>query len=271
MNLILQDQLPSDEYLDWHEEGGKVHVSVHFSAPGQSVKSILISEARADYLNGLGSTIARIRCDDWRLVVQIKRISQSEMTLTELNLREKFLLSQLFGLSFQGMVQRGNLYLKDASPADREAWRKKLEAAVMDLPIEGMPAMADEAYLDLLNGLQSKVNAWKEFDDLLAEGGWRAGSVQKLVNLWLKYLWCAGFLKSPPPHFPVDRIMLQYIPGMKDVSWTKMENWRLEDEIDGALSYMRIIHAARVESAGEPLALWELRKWQPHSNSKRLF
>ena len=228
---------------------------------GQSIKPILVSEGFAEYLTSLGSTFIKIRFDGWSLVVQIKRISNSEIMLTELDLREKFLLSQLFGMSFQGMAQRGNLYKKESNSADREAWRKKLEAAVMDLPVGNVPEMADEAYLALLIGLQSEVNAWKEFDNLLAEGGWRVGSVQKLVNLWLKYLWCAGFLKSPPPHFPVDRIMLQHIPNMKNVSWTKMKSWQADDQTNGIVSYMSIINGARVVSAGEPLALWELRNW----------
>jgi hypothetical protein len=51
----------------------------------------------------------------------------------------------------------------------------------------------------------------------------------------LKYLWCAGDLKIAPPHFPVDRMILEEIKFPlregKFVNWTTLNDEEIYREI----------------------------------------
>lgn len=79
------------------------------------------------------------------------------------------------------------------------------------------------------------------------------GTVQKLFNLLCKYYWCAGFIQVPPPHLPIDRIMLQSIKSKQ--AWTKLDSM---DE------YKEIIAAFKKKSKEDgfdSLAQWELSVW----------
>ena len=63
---------------------------------------------------------------------------------------------------------------------------------------------------------------------------------QKVFNLYLKFLWCLGFI-AEPPHFPVDRIIQQKLKIKLIKPWTKFTS---VDE------YMLVINHAR-ELLGE--------------------
>ena len=244
----------SDEYLDWHCDGGPVRVEVQFNAPDRFVKPIQISSQQAAELSKYGkSSPLYLRVDDHGLYVEARPMSSRHMTLVEVNLTEAFLLEQIFGLAFQAMAQRGHLYPQaDVSAADKEKWRQRLFALALSLDGAEISSMEDDAYIAFLQNLQTQVNAWPESQAALKDGRWRVGSVQKMVNLWLKYMWCDGRV-PPPPHFPVDGVTLQKIPAMKDVRWTQMDSWD---------QYRTIIQHARRLVGSEPLALWELRTWK---------
>ena len=80
------------------------------------------------------------------------------------------------------------------------------------------------------------------------------GRAQKLINVLLKYYWCADMLNNhEPAHMPLDSIILQAI-GIKNVSWTKME----------AEKYKDCINIARAIADKEKLSLseWELRTYE---------
>jgi hypothetical protein len=54
----------------------------------------------------------------------------------------------------------------------------------------------------------------------LGELGYKYGVAQKLLNLFLKYLWCLGTI-AEPPHCPVDRIIIGKT-CYKDKNWTEI-------------------------------------------------
>jgi len=89
-----------------------------------------------------------------------------------------------------------------------------------------------------------------EFGDILEGDVFRIGIAQKILNLYLKYLWVAGEIKTPP-HFPVDRIMINHC-GFNNINWTAIDN--IEE-------YKKIINRARQIAGDKPLAVWELEVW----------
>jgi hypothetical protein len=80
------------------------------------------------------------------------------------------------------------------------------------------------------------------------------GSAQKLLNVYLKYLWCFQIIKNPPPHCPVDRIIISYTNLAGKVNWTEISN---QEE------YMEVIEAIRLKALGTPIAQWELENYSP--------
>lgn len=90
-----------------------------------------------------------------------------------------------------------------------------------------------------------------DFAPLFRAGRFRIGLAQKALNLYLKYLWCAGFA-ARPPHCPVDAIILE-AAGIRDATpWTRL---------DSIEEYVRLIHRLRDGTKGQPIAEWELAAW----------
>lgn len=94
-----------------------------------------------------------------------------------------------------------------------------------------------------------------KYGDYLKGGKFRIGIAQKALNLYLKYLWCAGFTPMPP-HCPFDRII---IDAIKEKNWKPQEtNWTEMDNID---TYKKCVEAAKKAANGKPIAEWELEIW----------
>ncbi len=81
---------------------------------------------------------------------------------------------------------------------------------------------------------------------------------QKLLNLYLKYLWCMGHV-AEPPHCPVDRIILAETTLRDRLNWTKITT---REQYMSAINALRQVATAQ----GQSLAVWELLNYR--SNRK---
>ena len=115
------------------------------------------------------------------------------------------------------------------------------------LPIYKQGEVTDEAHISNIQQLCDK--AKNKYGAILNKGTFRFGTAQKLLNLYLKYLWCLKEIKTPP-HFPVDR-RIQTEMKMTITNWTSL---------DTSEAYMAIINAARAKFIPQfkSLALMEL-------------
>jgi hypothetical protein len=86
--------------------------------------------------------------------------------------------------------------------------------------------------------------------DSLHNGRFRIGIAQKLINLYLKYLWSAG-LVSEPPHCPLDGI----VRDIADIEY----DWTFSDSIE---NYRCAIDALRRVAKPKTLAVWELEEFR---------
>lgn len=94
-----------------------------------------------------------------------------------------------------------------------------------------------------------------EFCNILKGGRFRIGIAQKALNLYLKYLWCLGWLPIPPPNCPLDRRIIDKL-NLKDrngLDWTKL------DEME---NYKKLIQKCRQIAGNISLAEWELKAWK---------
>ena len=135
----------------------------------------------------------------------------------------------------------------------------------LDETLKGLATL----YRDLTPNLEAHLTNIEELADhltnehgsLLIEGGFESVSLQKALNLLLKYLWCLGEVEHPP-HCPFDSIVLseigKYSDGPPLVPWTQM---------DSPEEYRRYVAAAEcaiAETLYASLAEWELDMGSTH-------
>jgi hypothetical protein len=163
--------------------------------------------------------------------------------------QEQFILNSIWSMTTSAAFQRANIYnveLKDSTATQKRKvqFKNELYAIVNDLlPVyrqEGK--MDDAAHCNAIQEISNYQN------DLLANGHLNFGIAQKILNLYLKFLWCMGKIPMPP-HCPVDR-MIQEKLKISVVNWTT--------DIISDTIYLAIIQRIRDKAQGEPLATFEL-------------
>jgi hypothetical protein len=114
------------------------------------------------------------------------------------------------------------------------------------IPEYGGPVEEEQHYQHIDNLI---VRANSAATEVLVELGYKYGAAQKLLNLFLKYLWCLGTI-AEPPHCPVDRIIIGQT-RYKERNWT---------EIVRRSEYEEIIEDIRrlANREGTSIAQWEL-------------
>lgn len=164
-------------------------------------------------------------------------------------IRHAFLRDEFFTLTLLGAFGRSGLWRKTVPEKDRRQVHHALRSRIEILAEQYRTPVADPVHLANIHALADGLTA--EFAPLFREGRFRIGLAQKALNLYLKYLWCAGFA-TRPPHCPVDAIILA-AAAIKDATpWTKL---------DSIEEYARLIERLRTQAAGQPLADWELAQW----------
>ena len=167
-------------------------------------------------------------------------------------MRDKFLNNEFWTLTFGGAFQRANVYRENVSDKQKSDFkiktRKFIENSLMKHYYENK--VSDENHIENILNLGEFS---KQFQDILQSGKLNFGVSQKILNLYLKYLWCHNKI-SEPPHFPVDRRIQENIGFRPIVSWT-----RFEDSID----YMKIINFVREKNNEFPtIAEFELKYFE---------
>ncbi len=155
-----------------------------------------------------------------------------------------FILWQIFSMTLAATTQRAKMYADEVQT--RGSFQKALRAALEELSQDYKLEISNQRHVANIEHLAIELS--KKHANLLTNGRFRIGQSQKALNLYLKYLWCLGEIATPP-HCPIDAIVLSHIPEFKEERWT---------QLDCIERYQRIIEAARRESNGIPLAVWEL-------------
>lgn len=148
--------------------------------------------------------------------------------------KKRFLYNEFWMLSVMGAFQHSGVY-KIATETQRKDFKNALKEHINTqiLPLYHNKVENDPHIANIINLM--------EFANTHSYVNMNIGIAQKLLNLYLKYLWCDGEIPTPP-HFPVDRT-IQMELGIKVtdiVPWTQMEGKKgLED-------YNMIINKAKV-------------------------
>jgi hypothetical protein len=180
--------------------------------------------------------------------------------------KKRFLKDEFWVLSWNASVQRAGLYKQNSTKENRDTFRREIIAYIKK---------------ELLDKYKTKVTHkthCKNIEKLSKEGSklgrkvlvrkkYKIGVAQKLLNLQLKYLWCADEI-AEPPHCPVDRVIINKTDS-KGTAWTKIEI------IEEYKKVIKSIEKEMKESGISSLSEWELINFQrpsalkEHHNAKR--
>ena len=171
----------------------------------------------------------------------------TEPNFPTIRYRNEFLKNEFWLLSWNGASQRANIFPKDLSEKDRKLFRDSVKKSVFKLfdVFRLIDNLFESELIDNISKLVEKHNTNKT--------NFNIGHSQKLINLMLKYYWCAGWLRFEPPHCPVDRIILSKAKikvDSKTPSWTK---------IDNIYEYENYISILKNVAYPLTLARWELK------------
>ncbi len=172
------------------------------------------------------------------------RFFQDEMTIS--SEQKDFIEKEILSRTLQGAFQRVQIYDKSATNEDREQFR---EIARNLLRKSSVPyrirKISSQEHINNIDTLKSELKIVK------------FGVAQKLLNLYLKWLWCAGYLYDAPPHCPIDSIILAKIKT-QEPRWPLLSKELYEERV------RKISEIAQQE--GLEIASWELRffnHWNP--------
>ncbi len=107
-----------------------------------------------------------------------------------------------------------------------------------------------------------------EFGQILKSNRFRIGTAQKILNLYLKYLWVLGWIPEPL-HCPFDSIVITELGLDPGIKFTKF---------DSGEDYRRLVTMAaqNAKDAELSIAQWELKLWNqrvikenPNKKSKK--
>lgn len=162
--------------------------------------------------------------------------------------KTNFIKNEIFILTVLGAFGRNGVYGNSATETDKLQFRNDIKALLVELEDKYKNKVTEEEHLLILGRLKSDIeNKGKK---TLKKSSISFGTVQKLLNLYLKYLWCLGFT-AEPPNCPIDRIILNTIKDYK-TSWTKMDK----------KEYITAINKIRAVKGIKSIAEWELNEFK---------
>jgi hypothetical protein len=149
---------------------------------------------------------------------------------------------------------RNKIYNDQANPIKRRELGKALKAELQKISAQYDNAVGEEAHCKNIEGLANTIT--KQFGDNLNDERFKIGTAQKALNLHLKFRWCLGKQKMPPPHCPLDSRILKKAGIYKP--WTKLNCIE---------TYKSWIKKLKDRASPESLPAWELDNWKREAKS----
>lgn len=133
--------------------------------------------------------------------------------------KKEFIQDEFWMLTINAAFQRANVYTNSPSEEVRNYFKSELREYISNslIPFYENTIVSEDTHIE---NIQLLSRYTEKYRDILREGKLNFGVCQKLLNLYLKYLWCIDEVKIPP-HFPVDRIIQNELGISNPISWTK--------------------------------------------------
>lgn len=122
--------------------------------------------------------------------------------------KKKFIYYEILAFTIiAGFMVRGGkkIYkpnLNKIEEKKKEEMRKEIKQYLIGISSEYYKNKVDnDQHIKNIDTLKEEIQ--KKYNDILYDQTFRFGIAQKLLNLYLKYLWALGWIKTPP-HCPID-------------------------------------------------------------------
>lgn len=154
-----------------------------------------------------------------------------------------FIQNEIWILTFGAAFQRACIYNKMATEKQKACFKRKTRDFINTNILKKYKT---EKVTDLqhIENIKSICDYSSNFSDIFSKGRINFGIAQKMLNLFLKYMWSLGHIQEPP-HFPVDRVIqIMLIDHAKQMGVTsiRLEAWtKFNDE----KHYLKVINSAR--------------------------
>lgn len=160
-----------------------------------------------------------------------------------------FLKNQFWASTISASFARAKVYLQKPEEAVSEEKKVKFKNELF-LRVEKIINnyyLTQDVTPEKHNQQILEIKDWSINHSTILNGGkLKFGVAQKLLNLYLKYLWCAGIIEYTPPHFPLDRLIQE---NKVLINWT---------DLDSLVEYDSVIEKLHPET---DKANWELIKY----------
>jgi hypothetical protein len=147
--------------------------------------------------------------------------------------KKEFLKSQYWYLTIAASFSRANVYAPNTNDIQKVDFKKELFNFVDDLVSRNYSntEVKEDNHIKFIEDIQTFS---KKFN-ILNGGELKIGVCQKILNLYLKYLWCANYIIEKPPHFPLDRMIQEHALKKVLVNWTSLNDIDIYSEIINAI------------------------------------
>ncbi len=157
-----------------------------------------------------------------------------------------FLKDELWMLAVTGAFQHNKVYSPDISDIQRIKFKECIKEYIECFIIpQYYRYVSEKQHIANLEELQNCSRFYGK--GIILNSRLNIGTVQKLLNLYLKYLWCIGEI-AMLPHCPIDSTVLKAV-GLRNFVWTK---------IDTISKYEYVIEAIKNKIKNVSIAYWEL-------------
>jgi hypothetical protein len=165
-------------------------------------------------------------------------------------MKNLFIENELYYLSLSGAFQRNNVYSKEIillEDNEKKRFKQSLKESVIEIAKQYNEEVDDDAHISSI----LKLIQINQSSILRNNGKLNFGTAQKLLNLYLKYLWCTERLSYAPPHCPIDSIILNKSLSFRNDRWTNL---------DCPQTYMQYVIELREIATKNKMSLaeWEL-------------
>lgn len=164
-------------------------------------------------------------------------------------LKKQFMHRELCALSFIaafGMARKIPFYKKDVNEEQREDIKNYFRNELWGLMQTYSNKVSEEDHLQYIEDFQNKANS--SYLQYLEGTGLTFGRTQKLINLYLKYIWVCGYIPEPP-HCPIDSIIISKLG--KEFNSLRFNKINKQE-------YLNIIAGIKNIKGAQSIAVWEL-------------
>lgn len=171
----------------------------------------------------------------------------------------KFLNYEILSFTIKASITRGNkeVYRANISENKRDDFRKFLKDKLLSYARMYRDRYVDsEQHIRNIQNLADEVTS--RHKSILREKRFNIGRAQKLLNLYLKYLWTVGKMDNwktkMPPHCPFDYKVVNHLRKIDP----SLKNWTELVSVRDYKNYLRAAEEILKKSKHKSLAEWEL-------------